>query len=83
MRRIGISLLSLVVLVPFAFGQGSQSGSLTGTVSAGGSAMPGVTVTIESPALQGKRSQTTGSHGEYIFKFLAPGAYTIILSLRE
>src|SRR6266511_54725 len=61
MRRIGISILSLVVLVPFAFGQGSQSGSLTGTVSAGGSAMPGVTVTIESPALQGKRSQTTGS----------------------
>jgi hypothetical protein len=81
MRRVVISVLSLVVLVPFAFGQGSQSGSLTGTVTAGGSAMPGVSVTIESPALQGKRSQTTGSHGEYIFKFLAPGAYTITFEL--
>ena len=39
--------------------QGSQSGSLTGKVTAGGVGLPGVTVTIESPALQGKRTQTT------------------------
>ena len=81
MRRLAISLLSLLVLVPYAVGQGSQSGSLTGTVTAGGTAMPGVTVTIESPALQGKRSQPTGSRGEYIFKFLPPGAYTITFEL--
>jgi hypothetical protein len=81
MRRFVTYLLSLFVLVPYAFGQGSQSGSLTGTVTAGGSAIPGVTVTIESPALQGKRSQTTGSRGEYVFKFLPPGAYTLTFEL--
>src|SRR6476660_5399388 len=81
MRRIVTGLLCAFVLVPYAFGQGSQSGSLTGTVLAGGAAMPGVTVTIESPALQGKRSQTTGARGEYVFKFLPPGAYTITFEL--
>jgi hypothetical protein len=82
MKRITICALSVLVLVPFAFGQGgSQSGSLTGTVTAGGAVMPGVTVTIESPALQGKRTQASGAHGEYIFKFLPPGAYTITFEL--
>src|SRR5258706_10711183 len=81
MRRTTISLLLLLVLVPYGLGQGSQSGSLTGTVTAGGGAIPGVTVTIESPALQGKRSQTTGARGEYIFKFLSPGTYTITFEL--
>ncbi len=81
MRRIVSFLLALFVFVPLALGQGSQSGSLTGTVTAGGSAMPGVTVTIESPALQGKRSQTSGARGEYVFKFLPPGAYTITFEL--
>lgn len=82
MRRITICLLFSSLLVPFASGQGSQSGSLTGTVSAGGVQLPGVTVTIESPALQGKRTQSTGSHGEYVFKFLAPGVYTITFELK-
>jgi hypothetical protein len=84
MRELKRALLSGILcfgLVSTAFGQGSQSGSLTGTVTAGGSVISGVTVTIESPSMQGKRTQPTGSHGEYIFKFLAPGAYTITFEL--
>ena len=82
MRRALFVLLGLVLFSPLARGQGSQSGSITGTVTAGGAAMPGVTVTLESAALQGKRTQTTGSRGEYIFKFLAPGGYTITFELQ-
>ena len=35
MRRLSICLLSLLVLVPYALGQGSQSGNLTGTDGCG------------------------------------------------
>jgi hypothetical protein len=74
--------IGIALFVPSALlGQGSQSGSLTGTVTAGGVGLPGVTVTIESPALQGKRTQTTGAQGDYVFKFLPPGDYTITFEL--
>jgi carboxypeptidase family protein len=72
---IGIGASSLLLA------QGSQSGSFSGTVTAGGVGLPGVTVTVESPALQGKRTQTTGAQGDYIFKFLPPGAYKITFEL--
>src|SRR5215471_15762097 len=81
MRRLLVFSLLLLAFVPFALGQGSQSGSLTGTVTAGGTPMPGVTVTIESPALQGKRTQSTGAHGDYVFKFLPPGDYSVTFEL--
>ena len=81
MKRLLLILCSLVLFAPFLLAQGSQSGSLTGTVTSGGSPIPGVTVTIGSPAMQGKRTQTTGSLGEYVFKFLPPGAYTVVFEL--
>jgi hypothetical protein len=81
MRRLLVFSLLLSAFVPFALGQGSQSGSLTGTVTAGGSPLPGVTVTIESSALQGKRTLSTGAHGDYVFKFLPPGVYVITFEL--
>src|SRR4051812_24195477 len=53
------------------------SASLTGIVSAAGEALPGATVTIVSPALQGSRVTTTGDGGAYNFPALPPGEYTI------
>jgi outer membrane receptor for ferrienterochelin and colicin len=65
-----------------AWGQGVQTGTLTGTVKlSDGSSAPGALVTIESPALQGKRTQTTGATGGYVFKFLPPGEYTVRFEL--
>src|SRR5689334_19656765 len=85
MRRIGQSLLLVVVCLamlsvssPAALGQGVQTGTLTGTVKLpDGSGLPGVTVTITSPAQQGTRTVVTGSGGEYVFKFLPPGDYKV------
>ena len=82
MRRITLCLLFLSLVVPFASGQGSQTGTLIGTVTAGGSALPGVTVTIESQALQGKRTTTSGANGDYAFRFLPPGSYTVTFELQ-
>jgi len=83
MRRrllLGLGIFSLAAAGLFA--QGVQSGELSGTVKASdGTSLPGVTVTVESPALQGKRSVTSGANGDYVFKLLPPGAYTVQFEL--
>lgn len=64
-----------------AFAQGT-TGNLVGTVAAGdGSVLPGVTVTVSSPALQGTRNAVTGDTGGYSFAALPPGDYTVSFEL--
>jgi hypothetical protein len=58
---------------------GQTSAALTGVVSAEGRALPGVVVTISSPALQGTRAAITGESGGYSFSALPPGEYAIVL----
>jgi len=49
--------LALVLMASPAIAQGLQTGSLQGTVQdAGGLILPGVTVTVTSPSLQGTRT---------------------------
>ena len=58
--------------------QGNQSGTLRGVVTdAQGLVVPGVTVTVSSPALQGAREVTTGADGGYLVRALPPGDYTL------
>ncbi len=61
-------------------GQGS-SGTLTGIVSTEGAALPGVTVTVSSPALQGSRTAVTNENGAYNFPALPPGMYSVLFEL--
>lgn len=81
LRRAAIllSLVSLLLGLP-AFSQ-SITGSLVGTVTSDGSALPGVTVTAASPALQGTRTVVTGEAGGYYFPALPPGNYTVTFDL--
>jgi hypothetical protein len=60
------------------FGQSIGSSTLNGIVTDGtGGALPGVTVTLSSPALQvGHVETTTAPDGNYRFVDLAPGTYT-------
>jgi len=55
----------------------NPTGTLTGRVTADGAAIPGVILTLTSPALQGERAATSTDNGEYIFRFLPPGDYEI------
>jgi hypothetical protein len=67
-----------------AAAQGVQTGTITGTVtSADGLSLPGVTVTISSPALQGTRSGVTDANGAYVVKGLPPGTYTVDFALAD
>ncbi|PYQ31009.1 MAG: hypothetical protein DMF56_03635 [Acidobacteria bacterium] len=75
------ALLSLLLLIGgAAFAQGT-SGNLVGTVTASGAGLPGVTVTLSSPSLQGTRSTVTADGGAYNFAGLPPGDYSVAFEL--
>src|SRR6185436_5635474 len=59
----------------------STTGTLVGTVTSDGKPLPGVTVTVTSPVLQGSRTTVTGDAGGYHFPALPPGDYTVSFEL--
>ena len=87
MRRLRI--LSLVVgLIALAAGPalaqavGATTGAINGKVSdATGGVMPGVTVTISSPSMQGVRTAVTNEEGSYRFPAIPPGEYKMTYEL--
>jgi hypothetical protein len=64
-----------------ALAQGTLTSSLRGTVTSDGAPLPGVSVTVASPNLQGTRSTVTGDGGGYSFAALPPGRYTVTFEL--
>jgi Carboxypeptidase regulatory-like domain/TonB dependent receptor/TonB-dependent Receptor Plug Domain len=78
-HRLLLSAILLLVSVT-AFGQATTS-ELTGTVTTNGKALPGVTVTITSPALLGTRTTVTGASGDYDLPSLPPGRYSVRFDL--
>lgn len=79
MRKTSILLIALLVATG-AFAQGT-TGALTGRVTTDRNALPGVTVMISSPSLQGTRTTVTGENGGYSFPNLPPGRYTVAFDL--
>jgi hypothetical protein len=77
----------LGVLAVFAAAAGpvsaqTTSGTITGRVVDNQNlAVPGVTVTVESPNLQGALSVVTSENGDYILPQLPPGTYTVTFAL--
>ena len=73
-------LLSLLLAAALAPPAGADTtGKLDGTaVGPDGQPLPGVTITVESPALiGGSRIAVTGADGAYNFPALPPGVYTV------
>lgn len=73
----------VIALAAGVAGAQTQTGTLTGVVTdEQGGVMPGVTVTIESPALLGgSRTTVTGETGTYQFVQLPPGLYAVTFEL--
>jgi outer membrane receptor protein involved in Fe transport len=65
----------LVLVATSAFAQ--TTSNLTGRVTMDGNPLPGVTVTVSSPSLQGTRSAVTDVNGNYNFTAVPPGQYTV------
>jgi outer membrane receptor protein involved in Fe transport len=77
-----IILVALLLPTVGAFAQvAGTTSSLSGTVTTDGKALPGVTISVSSPALQGVRTTVTGEGGGYTFAALPPGAYTVTFEL--
>ncbi|HSN69789.1 MAG TPA: TonB-dependent receptor [Thermoanaerobaculia bacterium] len=55
--------------------------TLSGKVTADAAPLPGVTVSVASPNLQGVRTAVTSEAGDYIFPNLPPGTYTVTFEL--
>ena len=79
--RSAVALLFSVVLCFAALAQSSPSGTLTGKVTSQDTPIPGVTVTLTSPNLQGTRTAITSAAGDYLFPNLPPGRYTVTFDL--
>lgn len=79
-----LSLAIALLLVPsFGFAQTSaNTGAIMGTVTdTTGAVLPGVTVTVTGPSLQGSRTVTSDTKGDYIVPLLPPGSYQAEYSL--
>jgi len=82
MRIRFLAVVLLFLIAASAFAQGVTTATLVGTVkSPDGAGLPGVTVSVKSPALMGERSTVTSGNGDYVLKGLPPGDYTITFSL--
>ncbi len=76
-----VLVFAALVAAPPALAQ-NPTGNLTGSVTGpDGAAMPGVTVTANSPNLQGARVGVTGPNGTYRIGPLPPGDYQVSYEL--
>jgi hypothetical protein len=78
--RIFAACAAVLLVALSSFGQGT-SGTIVGTVTSAGSGVPGVTVTVSSPSLQGMRTTTTGEGGAFSIPGLPPGMYDVTFEL--
>ena len=76
-----VMVLIGTLISPSAYAQIGQ-GRLAGTVTdAQGAVMPGVTVTVTSPALIGAQTTITEANGRFLFPSLPSGAYKVTFDL--
>ena len=85
MRRTGTRVVLVLFLLASAgalFAQSVTSAALRGRVTNEGQGLPGVLVTVKSVALQGARTTSTSSNGDYVLPGLPPGEYTVTFALQ-
>ena len=78
LTRFVVCFVALLCAIPLI---AQTTGSLSGVVTSEGAPLPGVTVTVSSPALQGTRTTVTSESGGYSFPTLPPGQYKVRLEL--
>ena len=79
-RNLVVLSCLLLLAATGLFAQGT-TGALEGKVTQGGAPLPGVSVSIAAPTLQGTRTSVTNEGGNYSFPAIPPGEYTVTFSL--
>ena len=82
LKLLGALVPVLLLSATGAFAQGT-TGSIIGTLTDSSDAvLPGVTVTLTGPNLQGARTDVTDQNGTYRFRNLPPGSdYSVVATL--
>ena len=83
-RRLVICFVILVLACTAgrALAQTMPTGTVTGKVTdPSGLPVPGATITVTSPALQGSRTAVSSGNGDYAIPFLPPGDYLLIVEI--
>jgi outer membrane receptor for ferrienterochelin and colicin len=70
-----------VLFAGVAFAQGVPQSTLTGRVLSEGQGLPGVTVVVKSPSLQGSRTAVSSMNGDFVLPLLPPGDYTVTFTM--
>jgi carboxypeptidase family protein len=80
--RTAVLVLAFAALIATAASAQISQGRLTGLVTdTQGAILPGVTVTITSPALIGVQTTVTQPDGKYLFPALPTGVYRLVFEL--
>jgi outer membrane receptor protein involved in Fe transport len=79
--RIVSALFLALLMASTLIAQTAETGSIQGKVSDKNGPLPGVTVEVTSVNLQGTRTATTDSKGEFRVNLLPPGKYQVNSSL--
>ena len=82
-KKIHVALLLVLSMLvsAAAFAQTSETGAITGRVTQAGNPLPGVTVEIRAPELQGTKTDVTDTKGMFRFSVLPPGTYSLTATL--
>jgi hypothetical protein len=72
-----VAAILLVGVTAFA----QTTGTIVGTVTSAGAGLPGATVTIASPSMQGVRTSVSGANGDFTFPAIPPGKYSVTTEL--
>src|SRR3978361_1692803 len=73
-----LCVFTVILLVSTVVSAQTTTGTITGkVVDKDMLALPGVTITVESPALQGVMTVVSTENGDYIVPQLPPGTYKI------
>ena len=84
MTRLSLVLGAIVImgLLSPRDAAAQDTGTLSGTVvDASGQVLPGATVTLANEATGGTRTMVTSDRGEFTFRAVQPGTYTVTVEL--
>jgi hypothetical protein len=81
-RVFGLIYLCLAAFAAPVFAQGEQAGAIRGRLTSSDHlTLPGVTITVASPSLQGTRTTASDVNGNFVIAGLPAGDYTVTLEL--
>ena len=81
-KSVGTIVLAAFCMFAMEVTGWAQNGVITGKVTdPSGAVLPGVGLSLTSPAVMGTRTAVTDEQGGYRFDFLPPGTYTVKFDL--